>query len=354
MEKPATQISHRLGQQAEAVCRHYLSQGYREGRYWLVGNAQNVPGRSLYVRLVDMEKGVAGKWTDAATGQHGDLLDIIALNQGHHQLRDTLDEARRFLSLPIPAIDNDQNRNRPKSKVAAGSPAAAKRLFAASKPLLGTLAATYLRQREILTLRATDPLRFQPHCYYRPFKDDAPGTRIAWPALIASVTDLQGQQTGVHRTFLSASGLDPAALTKAPVASPRRAMGNILGHAIRFGMAGDVMIAGEGIETVLSLREVMPDMPLVAATSSAHLAAILFPPTLRRLYVARDNDPAGHGAVATLTERAKPVGIEVIPLVPHLGDFNDDLRQLGAIHLGAALAAQLVSSDRAQFLAMSR
>jgi hypothetical protein len=349
MEKPATQIAHRLGQQAEAVCRHYLSQGYREGRYWLVGNAQNVPGRSLYVRLVDMEKGIAGKWTDAATGEHGDLLDIIALNQGHHQLRDTLDEARRFLSLPIPTIDPDRHRNRPKSKAAAGSPGAAKRLFSASKPIHGTVAATYLQQREILTLRATEPLRFHPHCYYRPSKDDAPDTRTAWPALIAAVTDLSGQQTGVHRTWL-----DPDVLTKAPVASPRRAMGNILGHAIRFGIAGDVMIAGEGIETMLSLREVLPDMPLVAATSSAHLAAILFPPTLRRLYVARDNDPAGHSAVATLTQRAEPAGIEVIPLVPHLGDFNDDLRMQGTIHLGTALAAQLVLSDGERFLAMSR
>jgi Toprim domain len=349
MEKPATQIAHRLGRNAEAVCRHYLSQGYREGRYWLVGNAQNVPGRSLYVRLVDMEKGIAGKWTDAATGEHGDLLDIIALNQGHHQLRDTLDEARRFLSLPIPTIDPDRHRNRPKSKVAAGSPGAAKRLFSASKPIHGTVAATYLQQREILTLRATDPLRFHPHCYYRPSKDDASDTRTAWPALIASVTDLQGQQTGVHRTWL-----DPDALTKAPVASPRRAMGNILGHAIRFGMAGDVMIAGEGIETLLSLREVMPEMPMAAATSSAHLAAILFPPSLRRLYVARDNDPAGHSAVATLTQRAIPIGIEVIPLVPHLGDFNDDLRQLGVTVLGTALAVQLVSSDVVRFLAMSR
>jgi Toprim domain len=347
MEKPATQIAHRLGRNAEAVCRHYLSQGCREGRYWLVGNAQNVPGRSLYVRLVDMEKGIAGKWTDAATGQHGDLLDIIALNQGHHQFRDTLDEARRFLSLPIPTIDTNRDRNRPKSKVAAGSPAAAKRLFAASKPIHGTIVEAYLRKRGVTNLAGCDALRFHPRCYYRPSKDDAPDTRTALPALIASVTDLEGQQTGVHRTWLDAGDM-----TKAPVASPRRAMGNILGHAIRFGTADEVMIAGEGIETMLALREVIPDMPLAAATSSAHLAAILFPPTLQRLYVARDNDPAGYGAVATLTQRAEPAGIEVIPLVPHQGDFNDDLRQLGATVLGAALAAQLVSSDRARFLAM--
>jgi hypothetical protein len=350
MEKPATQLAHRLGQQAEAVCRHYLSKGYREGRYWLVGDVQGQPGRSLYVRLVDMEKGPAGKWTDAATGQHGDLLDIIALNQGHHQLRDTLDEARRFLSLPIPAIDPDQHRNRPKSTVPAGSAEAAKRLFAASKPMNGTLAETYLHRRAIMTLLATDPMRFHPHCYYRPSRDDAPGTRTAWPALIAAVTDLDGSTTGVHRTFLSVPGIDPDVLTKAPVASPRRAMGNILGHAIRFGIADDVMIAGEGIETMLSLREVMPTMPVIAATSSAHLAAILFPRELRRLYVARDDDPAGHAAVAALTDRAQPTGIEVIPLVPHLGDFNDDLQQRGSRQLALDLVAQLHRADVGRFL----
>lgn len=345
MEKPATRLAHRLGQQAEAVCRHYLSKGYREGRYWLVGDVRNQPGRSLYVRLVDMEKGPAGKWTDAATGQHGDLLDIIALGQGYHQLRDTLDEARRFLSLPIPTIETDQHRDRPKSKVPAGSPAAAQRLFAASKPMRRTVAESYLHRRAIMTLRATDPLRFHPHCYYRPSKDDAPGTRTAWPAVIAAVTDLDGNPTGVHRTWI-----DPDALIKAPVASPRRAMGNILGHAIRFGIADDVIIAGEGIETMLSLREVMPAMPLVAATSSAHLAAILFPATLKRLYVARDNDPAGHASVVTLTERARPIGIEVIPLVPQLGDFNDDLQQRGSRQLGLDLVTQLHRAEVGRFL----
>ena len=44
---------------------------------------------------------------------------------------------------------------------------------------------------------------------------------------------------------------------------------------------------------MLSLRCVMPDMPMMAALSAAHLAAILFPDTLRRLYIARDDDPAG-------------------------------------------------------------
>ena len=44
----ASDLAHRLGRQAEAVCRHYLSSGRREGRYWLVGDVRNTPGRSMY------------------------------------------------------------------------------------------------------------------------------------------------------------------------------------------------------------------------------------------------------------------------------------------------------------------
>jgi hypothetical protein len=45
---------------------------------------------------------------------------------------------------------------------------------------------------------------------------------------------------------------------KAPVTTPRRAMGHLLGNAVRLGLPGngvvrDVMAAGEGIETMLSL-----------------------------------------------------------------------------------------------------
>ena len=102
MHSPAADIARRLAQDAEAVCRQYLSNGRKQGRYWIVGDVQNTPGRSLYVRLSGPTSGpgAAGKWTDSATGQHGDLLDLVALNMGIVTLKDTLEEARRFLSLP--------------------------------------------------------------------------------------------------------------------------------------------------------------------------------------------------------------------------------------------------------------
>ena len=64
MRRDASELAHRLAREAEAVCRYYLSNGRRQGRYWLVGDVHNTPGRSMFVRLQDSPKGPAGKWTD--------------------------------------------------------------------------------------------------------------------------------------------------------------------------------------------------------------------------------------------------------------------------------------------------
>jgi hypothetical protein len=217
-----------------------------------------------------------------------------------------------------------------------------------SRPIHGTLVEAYLRRRGITSFHGTGSIRFHPRCYYR---SDEHAATETWPAMIAAVTDLDGRLTGAHRTWLDPDGFDPVRLGKAPIDTPRRAMGDLLGHAVRFGVAGEVMAAGEGIETMLSLRMALPDMPMVAALSAAHLSAILFADTLRRLYIARDDDPAGDGAMATLVERASDDGIEAIVLSPRLADFNEDLRMLGPDALRAALRAQIASRDAARFMA---
>ncbi len=337
----ASDLSRRLARNAEAVCRHYLTRGRREGRYWLVGDVENTPGRSLFVRLTgpDSGKGAAGKWTDAATGEHGDLLDLIAANLRLGTMRDVLDEARAFLRLPSQEqVHHVHDRPAP-----TGSPEAARRLWALSQPICGAVAEVYLRNRGITDLRTCDSLRFHPRCYYRSTEVDP--KREAWPALIASVRNSEGSITGVHRTWLMPDGS-----WKAPVSTPRRAMGHLLGHGVRFGIAYDVMVAGEGIETMLSLREIAPTLALVAALSANHLAALELPATLRRLYLVRDDDVAGKSAVEALAARATAAGIEVLVLDAQLGDLNDDLRLLGRAALAAAIRLQLASEEVTRFL----
>lgn len=349
MAESPNDLARRLADQAEAVCRHYLSSGKRQGNYWLIGDVRNMPGRSMFVRLKDSTKRPAGKWTDAATGEHGDLLDVIRETCAFVEFRDVAEEARHFLSLPRAGPEPESRRTR-KAPAPTGSPEAARRLFATSQPMTRTLAETYLRKRGITALRETSSLRFHPRCYYRP---DEHSPTETWPAMIAAVTDLGGRLTGAHRTWLDPDGFSEATLGKAPIDTPRRAMGDLLGHAVRFGVAGSVMAAGEGIETLLSLRSVLPTMPMAAALSAGHLAAILFPDTLRRLYIARDDDPAGDGAMATLIERAELAGIEAIMLSPALGDFNEDLRLLGVEALRAAVRVQIAPQDVARFMELA-
>lgn len=182
-----------------------------------------------------------------------------------------LDEARRFLGLPRPEPPRCTLVTVPQ-----GSIEAARRLWAMSRPIAGTLAETYLRQRGITDLRNCGSLRFHPRCWYRS-GDAEPAGRVTWPAVIAAVRDADGRLTGLHRTWL-----DPSGAGKAPVSTPRRAWGNLLGQGVRFGRPEDIMAAGEGIETMLSLRQVMPAMPMMAALSANH----------RRLHASGNAAPA--------------------------------------------------------------
>ena len=333
MRRDASELAHRLAREAEAVCRHYLSNGKREGRYWLVGDVYNTPGRSMFVRLQNSPKGPAGKWTDAANGEHGDLLDIIQRSLGLRDFREVAEEARRFLKLPRSEPEVVLKAARPATP--AGSQESARRLFAIARPIVGTIVETYLRRRGIANVYHGGSLRFHPRCYYRP--DDHLPTET-WPAMIACVTDLDGQITGVHRTWLDPDGFDRVRLGKAPIDTPRRAMGDLLGNAVRFGTGeDDVLVAGEGIETMLSLRCALPTLSMAAALSANHLSAMLLSSSLRRLYIARDADAAGEVVQAILSNRAQAAGIEAIPLSPRLGDFNEDLHIFGLDALRAAL-----------------
>jgi hypothetical protein len=341
MTETPRDLARRLAERAEEVCRHYLSNGRRQGCYWLVGDVLNNPGRSMFVRLRDSAKGRAGKYFDAANGDHGDLLDVIRNIRGFSDFADVVNEARAFINLPHLAPSNGSPTH---SKDASGSAEAARKLWAISRPITGTIVETYLRRRGITDCRDLAHLRFHPRCFYRP-EDHSPTE--TWPAMIAAVTDHAGGITGVHRTWLARDGLG-----KAPIGTQRKAMGDLLGNAVRFGRPHEVMAAGEGIETMLSLKCILPELPVAAALSASHLGAILFPPSLRRLYIAHDNDPAGDAARDRLIQRASEAGIEAMGLSPRRGDFNEDFTVLGISALRADLRLQLAPEDVARFMSL--
>ena len=324
----AASLAAALARCPEAVCRRYLPHGRRQGRYWVAGDLGGTRGRSLFVRL--RPPGPPGKWTDAATGEHGDLLDLIGHRIGARSLRPALDEARAFLALPAP---RDPEAARADPPVSWDSAAAARRLWRACRPLNGTRAEAYLRARGLAACRFP-ALRFHPALAYR---DDARWRRF--PALVAAVTNARGTLEGVQRTWLH-----PGRPAKAPVAQPRKALGRVHGHAVRFGAPGGdgaTLLVGEGIETVLSLVTAVPALHAAAALSAGSLAAFVPPPGAARLLIACDADAEGQHAAAGLQARALAQGLAATVLTPAHGDFNDDLAALGPRALAARLAPLL-------------
>ena len=313
----ATAIAAALAGRAEQVCRRYLPDGRRQGRYWTVGDVHGARGRSLFVRLAP--PGLPGKWTDAATGEHGDLLDLIRIGIGATSLRPALDEARAFLAVPTVPAGGEAG--------AYDRIAAAHRLWRACRAIDGTHAEAYLRTRAIHRCRFP-ALRFHPALNYR----DQRGFRRL-PALVAAVAG-DGAIDGIHRTWL-----DPTAPAKAAVSSPRKALGRVHGRAVRFGsLEPRTLLVGEGIETVLSLVTAVPAIPAAAALSAGSLAAFAPPSGLARLVVARDNDPEGARAAQRLRRRCRGLGIPTAVIVPERGDFNDDLIAFGPQALAARVA----------------
>jgi hypothetical protein len=395
-----------LGRNAEAVCRRYLSNGKREGNHWRVGDLGNNPGRSLFVRLKPSGTRAAGKWADASSGEHGDLLDIIRETCRLRTFPEVVAEARAFLGVPHTKPNHhdaaggvarlaivrsaSDEVHAPDEALQPSTAEAARRLWAMSRPICGTLAETYLRRRGITDPHAIEALRFHPRCFFRMHDEgitdgrhgegdhldvSAAGRSLTGgprfqtrPAMIAAVTDPDGHVTGVQRTFLDAAALASEfplgdQFGKARVVSPRRSLGELHGHGVRFAAPMTrplatpsdhaVLAVGEGIETMLSLRMVLPTMPMIAALSASHLSAVQFPSGLQRIYIAQDKDPAGSNAAARLMARAEADQIEALVLMPICDDFNGDLRNLGPAPLAQHLRPQLVPEDVTRFLAVA-
>ena len=211
--------------------------------------------------------------------EHGDLLDVIRETLGLTRFRDVADEARRFLNLPRPSPEKSISpRNAP-----ARASSSAKRLLALCRPIDGTLAQTYLRRRGVTAFGGTESPPFPP-LLLLPRGRELADRRSGRHSLPPSPTCRTGSPASIALgSTLSSAVADHG---KAPIENPRRSLGDIWTHAVRFGVAQDVMAAGEGIETILSLRSVLPALPMIAALSASNLAAVVFPatlaPTLRR------------------------------------------------------------------------
>ena len=167
---------------------------------------------------------------------------------------------------------------------------------------------------------------------------------LAFLSLPPSTSANGGAAEGVQRSWL-----DLKRPAKANLARPYKALGRVHGRAVRFGgsATGATLLAGEGIETVLSLVTAVPGIHAAAALSAGSLGVFEAPQDIPLLVIARDKDVEGRHGANRLQRRCVKRGIPSIVIVPEHSDFNDDLIAIGEETLAVRIAPLIASSKSA-------
>lgn len=323
------------------VAEAYAPGGHVDGgRYWAL-NPWRSDGRigSFQVGLTGP---YAGRFKDFASGEHGDMLDLIQLALGTDR-RGALAEARRFLGIAEETPQQRALRERAAARAAearkreeaqAEEAARRKRLAAkalwldCSPALAGTPVDGYLTARGIgVGQLGREPLaiRYAPRLAYR-HVDPETGEIFEgeYPAMVTAVVGPHrpGQPAefwGAHRTWLARR--PDGAWWKAPLPVARKVLGSVKGgyavlwsgYGPRGGKGsplsraphGTSVYVAEGIETGLSAAVIKPEARVLAAISLGNLRDLVLPPQVTRVVVIRDHDtnPKNRAQVERAKER---------------------------------------------------
>ncbi|MEO1024042.1 MAG: toprim domain-containing protein [Pseudomonadota bacterium] len=362
------QIKDMLLTQPEAVIERFappVEGSYTDkGRYFTLN-----PGRvdrSVGSFFVWVSGSTPGKWRDFATGEHGDILDLIRLNLGC-SLADAIKEARQILGL-----DNDtpearrlrnkaaaearqrrQEADRQRRAQAKKQRKRAQALWLSGKErIAGTPVEGYLRDVRGINLRqlGRQPrvLRYVRQCFYT-HTDPETGEVIErdYPAMVAAVTNGKGETVACHRTYL-ATNQATGRWDKAPVPNAKKVLGDYAGGTIhlwsgtgpRGGKGGSLSKAApgtrvfiaEGIEDALSCAMLLPDERVLAAISLSNFGQVELPDNVSAVTLIADQDENDQAKAAL--ERAiaahRDAGRSVSLWQNRHGgkDLNDALRQM--------------------------
>ncbi|MBI1494799.1 toprim domain-containing protein [Rhodobacteraceae bacterium MYP1-1] len=226
-----------------------------------------------------------------------DLLDVLQFSEP-----ETCENLKpRWCEVGAPSFTASDNVKR------------ARAIWRNARPIKGTLAESYLRNRGI-TCDLPSSLRFMPNLFHAPSAQHL-------PAMVANVQPVGG----LHRTFLNGQG-------GRLVCSAKMMLGSCAGGAVRLSDGRDKLVVCEGIETGLSLMSGMLSGSSVvwSCLSTSGMKSLRLPQGFRKLVIATDGDPAGGNAGQVLMRRAMALGWEVSILPAPCGkDWNDVLMLRG-------------------------
>ena len=123
--------------------------------------------------------------------------------------------------------------------------------------------------------------------------------------MVAMITDVEGRNCAVHRTWLCERNLafeDGPMVGKAPISEPKRSLGAFRGGYIRLWRGadgrswqslrpGEPLLIAEGLEDLLSFLQFDPQPRAACAVSLSFMAAMELPPELTEIRILAQRDP---------------------------------------------------------------
>lgn len=270
-------------------------------------------------------RGTAGAWKDYATGEQGDIIDLVGYCLGFGKDRaKTLDWCRIWTGLDRGQLPASQVQQRPRVDTAqaeatrrAKAARAAKAVWLEGQAeLLGTRADTYFAQRGIDLQDLKRPPGALRYRNAWPYYTEAPPAPPfgSFPCILAAMQ--RGSEiVAVHQTWLAINGCD-----KAPVPDgykARKVRGDAMGAFIPIARGhsdlslreanengiADTLVLTEGVEDALSVALSDASPRVWACYSLGNLAAIELPPCAHEVIIFADND-WGKPQAAQLLEKA--------------------------------------------------
>lgn len=260
-------------------------------------------------------------------GASGDIVSLVM----HAEALGFAEAIRWLGGAGLPAVD-PADRLRAAQEEAAERAAAIRRaqdVWGRAVLTDGTPAAAYARSRGI-TMPLPPSFRFgmTPAWY----DDDTGECGPNLPALLAGVA-IEGEPfpVGLQRIFIKPDGSGKLTMPK-----PKRSLGRIKGGAVpvsvRNPAAPHEVIVTEGPEDALSLAQELPGREIWACLGTALMIEARYPPRIRSIVIAGQNDKPGRAAVEKATTGLEERGFAVRTMWPADGfkDWNDQLRGVRA------------------------
>ena len=351
----------------EFISLHFSNARKNSGKFYM-GNKYGEAGDSLCINL---NGGYRGKWTDFATSESGDVMDLIKA-----KFNDNIEESYKFAEsflgvLPSKTILHQRSATKTKYnqedkskqiKACMGEfwnkPSIALNEAKEGKPNKAML---YLKSRnlDITKLQhVSSSIRYHPKAYYGwverlpldfnptmfEYKRLETGYMLYAPAMTCQINNFDGNFKGVHKTFLWYDSNNKI-VKKLPVEKPKKIFGSMQGSFIYINRSinkkwadkdFDSIVIGEGVEDCLTYAiHEDPDAMVICGLNIGNLKNIQFPPCVKHVFFIRQNPgTTGEDLLCdkTIDGWNEQYNVHIIKTRPEYKDINDMYMDIGAIN----------------------